>query len=107
METLKYKVIKSKSQYNEYCKTLEELVDVNLSSSKGKSKEMKDEIELLTFLIEKYDDEHNTFRELDPVELLQSFMEDHQLKAKDIADILHVSKSLVSEILNYKKSMSK
>lgn len=102
METLKFKIIKSKSQYNDYCKKLEKLVDAN-----SKSKEVKDEIELLTFLIEKYDEDHNTFEELDPIQLLHSLMTDHNLKAKNLVEILGVSKGMVSDILNYKKGLSK
>jgi hypothetical protein len=52
MESLKYTVIKSKAQYKEYCKALEELID-----SDAKSKATGDEIDLLTLLIEKWDDE--------------------------------------------------
>jgi HTH-type transcriptional regulator / antitoxin HigA len=102
METLKYKVIKSKTQYKEYCNMLEELV-----FTKTKNKEIKDEIELLTFLIEKYDDEHNTFVALDPIELLHVLMNEHNLKAKDLVEILDVSKGMVSDILHYKKGLSK
>jgi HTH-type transcriptional regulator/antitoxin HigA len=99
---LKYKVIKSKSQYREYCTTLGELV---LSEKKAKS--VQDEIDLLTLLIEKWDAEHNTFYESDPVKVLHALMEDHNIKAKDLVDILGVSKGLVSDILNYKKGFSK
>jgi HTH-type transcriptional regulator/antitoxin HigA len=99
---LKYKIIKSKSQYKEYANTLEELV---LSNSK--SKETKDEIELLTFLIEKWDEEHNSFDDVDPVTVLQSLMDERNLKAKDLVEILNVSKGLVSDILHYKKGFSK
>jgi HTH-type transcriptional regulator/antitoxin HigA len=102
METLKYKIIKSKLQYTQYCKQLETLLD-----SGSKSKATKDEIDLLTLLIEKYDDEHNTFVEVDPIRLLHSFMSDHNLKAKDLVDILDISKGYVSDILNYKKGLSK
>ena len=102
METLKFKIIKSKSQYNDYCKKLEKLVDAN-----SKSRKVKDEIELLTFLIEKYDEDHNTFEELDPIQLLHSLMTDHNLKAKNLVEILGVSKGMVSDILNYKKGLSK
>lgn len=102
METLKYKIIKSKAQYQEYCKTLEKII-----ASTSKTKFVKDEIELLSLLIEKYDDEHNTFENLDPIELLHSLMEDHNLKAKDLVEILDVSKGLISDILNYKKGLSK
>jgi HTH-type transcriptional regulator / antitoxin HigA len=102
MVALKYKVIKSKSQYKEYFKMLEDLVTADL-----KSKEMKDEIELLTLLIEKWDEENNSFDDVDPITLLHSLMEEQGLKAKDLVEILGVSKGLVSDILNYKKGLSK
>jgi HTH-type transcriptional regulator/antitoxin HigA len=34
-------------------------------------------------------------------------MEDHNMKAKDMVDILEISKGYVSDILNYKKGLSK
>src|SRR5260221_14701073 len=102
METLKYKVITSEKQYDKYCRTLEELV-----FGETKNKLIKEEISLITLLIEKWDEEHNTFNDLDPIQLLQSLMDDHKLKAKDLADILEVSKGLVSDVLNYKKGLSK
>jgi HTH-type transcriptional regulator / antitoxin HigA len=102
MVALKYKVIKSKNQYKEYSRMLEELVSTDF-----KSKEMKDEIELLTLLIEKWDEENNTFDDVDPITLLHSLMKERGLKAKDLVEILGVSKGLVSDILNYKKGLSK
>lgn len=102
METLKYKVISSEKQYDKYCKILEELV-----FSETKSKQAKDEIALLTLLIEKYDETHSDFHRLDPVELLHSLLKDHQLKSVDLANKLHVSPGLISDILNYKKGFSK
>lgn len=102
METLKYKIISSETQYDRYCKMLEELLN-----KKSKAKSVNDEIELLTLLIEKWDEEHNTFQDVDPIELLHSLMDDHKLKAQDLVEILGVNKSLVSEILNYKKGLSK
>lgn len=102
MEALKYIIIKSKVQYNLYSKKLEELLD-----SGSKSKAVNDEIDLLTLLIEKWDEEHNTFDELDPIELLRSLMTDHNMKAKDLVNLLEISKGYVSDILNYKKGLSK
>ena len=102
MATLKYKVITSKVQYKEYSNSLEELV-----FSGAKDRNTKDEIALLTLLIEKWDAEHNTFDYLDPVQLLHSLMDEHGLKAKDLATILDISKGYVSDILNYKKGLSK
>ena len=103
METLKYKVIKSEKQYDEYCRILHDLD----FSGKRKLKSANDEIELLTLLIEKYDAAHNAFEELDPVQLLRSLIIDHDLKAKDLVEILGISKGYVSDILNYKKGFSK
>ena len=102
MTTLKYKVINSKSQYKEYCNILEELVFSN-----PKDRAIKDEIALLTVLIEKWDAEHISIPESDPIQLLHSFIKDHHLKAKDLVGILGISKGYVSDILNYKKGLSK
>lgn len=100
METLKYKIIKSVEQYNDYCDVLENLVaeeDINTL----------DEIELLTLLIEKWDKENNTFNEADPIVLLKTLMSDHDLKAQDLVNILELSKGTISKILNYQKGLSK
>ena len=102
METLKYKIIKSDAQYFKYCDSLESLVD-----SGKKTKAIQDEIELLTLLIEKYDAEHNSFDDADPIELLNSLMKDHKMKAVDLAKLLDISEGLVSDILKYKKGLSK
>src|SRR6185437_9950246 len=102
METIPYKVIKTKKQYFQYCKTLEELVVL-----KTKNKEQKDTIELLTLLIEKWDEQHNTFADADPIELLRYLMGENKLKSVDMATLLGVSKSLFSDILNYRRGLSK
>ncbi len=102
MEALKYKVIKSREQYDEYCQLVEQL-----AFQDEVTPEVEEEIELLTVLIEKYDQENNTFEEVDPIQLLVSLMDDHRLRAKDLVKILNVSKGLVSDILNYKKGLSK
>jgi len=102
METLKYKVIKSGKQYDEYCKILHDL-DFSLR----KTKQVKEEIDLLTLLIEKYDEEHRNFELPDPIVLLKSLMLDHKMKSVDLANFLHVSAGLVSDILHYKKGLSK
>lgn len=102
METLKYKVIKSKTQYNAYCEALETLL-----ASGAKTKAAKDEIDSLTLLIETWDEAHNTLGDLDPVQLLLTLMAERNIKANGLADKLGVSKGLISDILNYKKGMSK
>lgn len=101
MNTLKYKIIKTKVQYIEYCSILEALLEIKNSPAD------RDEAELLTLLIEKWDHDHTSFEDLNPIELLKSLMDENKLKSKDLADILGVSKGLVSGILNYKKGLSK
>ena len=102
METLKYKVIKSEAQYDKYCDQLEVLLDKSAGT-----KSQEDEIELLTLLIEKWDEEHNTFGDADPIEILKSLMKDHKMKSVDLASLVGVSEGLVSDMLNYKKGLSK
>ncbi len=97
-----YKVIKTITQYKQYCSLLEALV-----VSGTKTRVVQDEIELLTLLIEKYDADHNSFSEADPIELLKSLMTEHAMKAVDLAVLLGVSEGLVSDMLNYKKGLSK
>lgn len=98
METLKFTIIKNQEQYDKYCNILENLI------SQDKN---QDEIELLTLLIEKWDDEHSTFNDSDPIELLKTLMNEQNLKAKDLVDILDLSKGTISKVLNYHKGLSK
>lgn len=98
METLKFTIIKNQEQYDEYCDILENL----MSQDKN-----QDEIELLTLLIEKWDDAHNTFNDSDPIELLKALMNEKNLKAKDLVDVLDLSKGTISKVLNYHKGLSK
>ena len=84
MEGLKYTVIDSREKYFDYCNKLEQLI-----FSESNNKEMEDEIDLLTLLIEDWDKKNSS------------------VKAIDLANILGISKGLVSEILAYKKGLSK
>lgn len=97
---MEYKIIKTEDQYDKYCKK----VYVLLQSDPNKN---EDEIELLTLLIEKYDEENYSIDQLDPIQLLKALMKDHKLKAKDLVRILGLSKGTVSKMLNYQKGLSK
>jgi len=100
MDTLKYTLIKSIEQYRSYCNSLERLTELD-------NADVQDEIDLITLLIEKWDIEHKTFNELDPVQLLKALLNEHQLKAKDLVEILGITKGTVSKILSYQKGFSK
>jgi HTH-type transcriptional regulator / antitoxin HigA len=101
-QTLKYTVIKTKTQYREYVKALEKLDELE-EPTNGQ----EEEIELLTLLIEKWDHDHNTFNDVDPITLIRSLMTEKGVRAVNIVHNSGVSKSLLSDILNYKKAMSK
>jgi len=102
MESLHYKVIKSQKQYKEYCNILEGMV-----MTKKKTQSLQDEIDLLTLLIEKWDEKHNAFSEADPVELLIYLMKVNKLKAVNLSQELEISKSLLSDILHYRRGLSR
>lgn len=100
--SLKYTVIRNKAQYCQYCDLLESLL-----MSKKKSKSIADEIDLLTLLIEKYDEAHHPFLLLSPGAILKSLLIEHKMKSVDLAKLLGVSEGLVSDMISEKKSISK
>lgn len=61
MNTLKYTIIKNKEQYDNYCNILKELIFQRNDAT-------QDEIHLLTLLIEKWDTDHTTLNDVDPIE---------------------------------------
>ena len=100
MRGLKYTIIKSEEQYFKYCDILEKLV----LQTKD---DFIDEIELLNLLIEKWDRENIDLYKMDPIRLLKNLMNENNLKAKDLVEILNLSKGTISKILNYHKGLSK
>ena len=102
MEKLLYRIIKSKTQYKSYSALLEELIFSGM-----KDRETKDKIALLELLIQKWENENLLIGDIDPIQLLLSLMEEHELKAKDLVHIVGKSKGYISDILHYKKGLSK
>jgi len=95
-----YKIIRTRKQYFQYCNILEKLVKTN-------KKKDHDDIELLTLVIKKWDEENLPKLDSDPIQLIKALMQENQLKATDLAKILEVNKSTVSRILSYQKGLSK
>jgi HTH-type transcriptional regulator/antitoxin HigA len=81
---------------------LEELIFYGM-----KDRETKDKIALLELLIQKWENENLLIADIDPIQLLLSLMEEHELKAKDLVHIVGKSKGYISDILHYKKGLSK
>ncbi len=101
MENLSYKVIKNIAQYDEYCNRLEKIL------FSGEADNRVDEVELLTLLIETYDNQQREKDNIDPITLIKLLMDEHDMSQNELAKILGRSKSYVSEILNRKKGLSK
>ena len=99
-----YTIIRSDEQYLTYCNDLEKLTN---DYQQNPSDKLYDLIETITLLIEKYDEEHDTFSDLDPIQLLKSLMTENKMKQGDLAKLLSISKGHVSDILSYKKGLSK
>ena len=90
------------SQYNKYCDIHESLI------VKGHKKNI-DEIELLELLIQDYDQKllKEKSEELNPVELLRSLMTDANMSQTTLATSINVSRQLISDVLHYRRNISK
>ena len=95
------KVITSDAQNERYTSALLELEKKERLSAKE-----REFAELLTVLIEAYEDEHYPIRAASPVKVLVHLMEANNLKQKDLAPLFG-SESVVSEVLRGKRELNK
>ncbi len=93
------KVIKTEAEYNQALTRLDGIFNAPVDSQEG------DEAELLSILIEKYEDEHYPVESPDPVEAIKFRMEQMDLSIKDLAEVIGY-KSRVSEIFNHKRKLT-
>ena len=93
------KPIKTKKDYEQAMLRLEKLFDAKKGTSKG------DELEVISILVEKYEDEHFPINLPDPVEAIKFRMEQLGMTQTDLANLIG-QKSRASEILNRKRKLS-
>jgi len=93
------KVLKTEEDYQQALKRLEEIFDAPIDSPEG------DEAEILSILIEKYEDEYYPIESPDPIEAIKFRMEQMDMKKSDLAKILGY-KSRVSEIFSRKRKLT-
>ncbi len=86
----------------DYTNTLSKIE--NLMNAKPNTAQM-DELEVLTTLVEAYEEQHYKIEVPDPIEAIKFRMEQEGLKQKDLVSIVG-SKSRVSEILNKKRKLT-
>jgi HTH-type transcriptional regulator / antitoxin HigA len=96
---MKIKVLKTEEDYNLALKRLEVIFDAPSDSKEG------DEAELLTILIENYEDEHYPIDSPDPIEAIKFRMEQMDMDNNDLANVIGY-KSRVSEIFNHKRKLT-
>lgn len=97
--TMNIKPIKTKKDYNKALERLEVIFDAATNSKEG------DEAEILSMLIENYENEHYAIDAPDPIVAIKIRMEEMNMKQKDLIGILG-GKSRVSEILSRKKRLT-
>jgi HTH-type transcriptional regulator/antitoxin HigA len=93
------KPIKSERDYEQAMERLSIIFDAKKGSKEG------DELEILSILIEKYENEHFSIGFPDPIEAIKFRMEQMGLKQKDLADAVGFT-SRVSEILTKKRKLT-
>ena len=96
---MKIKPIKTEKDYEQALERLEVIFDADSNSKEG------DEAEILSLLIENYENQHYPIEAPDPIEAIKIRMEEMNLKQKDLVGIIG-GKSRVSEILNKKKRLT-
>ena len=96
---MEIKPIKTEKDYEQALKRLKVIFDAAPDSKEG------DEAEVLSLLIDNYENEHYPIESPDPIEAIKIRMEEMNLKQKDLIGVIG-GKSRVSEILNKKKRLT-
>jgi len=91
--------LKTDKDYQEALERLEEIFDASKDTPEG------DEAEILSLLIDNYENEFYPIEAPDPIEAIKIRMEEMNLKQKDLIGIIG-AKSKVSEVLNKKRKLT-
>jgi HTH-type transcriptional regulator / antitoxin HigA len=98
------KVITSDAQHDRYVSALLEL---ERRERRGRLKAAGRELaELLTVLVDKYEEEHHQIASASPIEVLRELMEASNLRQKDLIPEFG-TESIVSEVLNGRRELNK
>ena len=96
---MEIKPIKTEADYEAALKEIERLFDAEPGTPES------DRLEVLTTLVEAYEDEHYAIPAPDPVEAILYYMESRGLKRADLEPYIG-SRARVSEILNRKRPLT-
>ena len=93
------KVLKSEEDYTKALKRLEVIFQAPIDTVEG------DEADLLSILVEKYENEYYPIEAPDPIEAIKFRMEQMDMSNGELAEIIGY-KSRVSEIFNRKRKLT-
>lgn len=96
---MEIKAIKSQKDYDKALDRLKLIFQADADTPDG------DEAEVLSILIEKYEEEHYPIGMPDPIEAIKFRMEQMGMNQKDLAEVVGFT-SRVSEILNRKRKLT-
>jgi len=101
---MKTKIIKTEQEYNLACERIYELIHSDENAIEPDSPE-GEEIELLSLLVEKYENEHYPINAPNPIEAIKFRMDQMNLRQSDVAPLFG-GKTRVSEVLNGKRALT-
>ncbi len=101
---MKTKILKTEEEYNEACERIYFLMNSFEDAIEPNSPE-GEEMELLSLLIEKYEQENYRMKAPSPIEAIKFRMEQMNLKQADVAPLFG-GKTRVSEVLNGRRALT-
>ncbi|GAO30662.1 helix-turn-helix domain-containing protein [Geofilum rubicundum] len=101
---MQIKILKTEQEYNEACERIYTLINSKENAIEPESPE-GEEMELLSLLVEKYEQEHYPVEAPNPIEAIKFRMEQMNLKQADIAPLFG-GKTRVSEVLHGKRPLT-
>ena len=91
--------LKTNQDYETALARVDELMDAEPGTNEG------DELEVLSMLVDNYEQQHHTIDAPDPIEAIRFQMEHYGLRDKDLIPLIG-SSGRVSEVLSYKRKLT-
>jgi HTH-type transcriptional regulator / antitoxin HigA len=101
---MKTKILKTEQEYNAACERIYELIHSTENAIEPDSPN-GEELEILSLLVEKYEQDYHRLDVPDPIEAIKFRMEQMNLKQQDVAPLFG-GKTRVSEVLNGKRPLT-
>jgi len=92
-------IIKTDEDYEIAIQRIKQIMDAEPNTPEG------DELELISLLVEKYEKGKYPLPVADPIDVIQYYMEQRGLKAKDLIGIIG-DKAIVSKIMNRERKLN-